>query len=427
MVEFARRVVLLARARAALRSPPDLDALRRAPDPDSFARLVLVPAARNLGVAAFLLPPPMRAEATAAFLACRVLDAFEDLGVNHPERTDGAERAERCRRLLAALDYLRGQPTPPVPLPVPVPLEDASDAVDALLVERVSDVRQLLLTLEPDRRARVESMLADIGGIMARNLEHPIPREQYSRRVLGRVTRYACDLVAARPLATPEQCEFVGVLVQMANDLRDRECEHYGVATAEELTRHIFLRMAQLTVPAFAFLADLGSATRSRGARAATAYLAVTTAGFLCRAAGAPPPYRRPGLAALLAAIGPRGYRWALRRVGEAANRAVTQAMTPASPAQRDPQATFTLVDVLTTGGLPATGNELLVAAAFRLVGDLPRDRLSADLAGTAGRRLMLADHLAFGALDQIRPDDTQQVRDLAILIQLMAHKGAQA
>ena len=45
----------------------------------SLARLALVPAARNLGVAISFLPADLRSEATAALLACRVLDAYEDL------------------------------------------------------------------------------------------------------------------------------------------------------------------------------------------------------------------------------------------------------------------------------------------------------------------------------------------------------------
>ena len=51
----------------------------RPESPDELARLALIPAARNLGIAAGFLPADLRTEATAALLACRVLDAYEDL------------------------------------------------------------------------------------------------------------------------------------------------------------------------------------------------------------------------------------------------------------------------------------------------------------------------------------------------------------
>ena len=62
-----------------LHRTPDLAAMRAARSPDELARLALVPAARNLGIAAGFLPADLRSEATAALLACRVLHAYEDL------------------------------------------------------------------------------------------------------------------------------------------------------------------------------------------------------------------------------------------------------------------------------------------------------------------------------------------------------------
>ncbi len=59
-----------------LHRTPDLAAMRAARSPDELARLALVPAARNLGIAAGFLPADLRSEATAALLACRVLDAY---------------------------------------------------------------------------------------------------------------------------------------------------------------------------------------------------------------------------------------------------------------------------------------------------------------------------------------------------------------
>ena len=62
-----------------LRRAPDLAALRAARSPDELARLAIIPAARNLGISAAFLPMELQPEVTAAVLACRVLDAYEDL------------------------------------------------------------------------------------------------------------------------------------------------------------------------------------------------------------------------------------------------------------------------------------------------------------------------------------------------------------
>src|SRR6478672_13798363 len=91
-----------------LRRAPDLVALRAARSPDELARLALVPAARNLCIAIGFLPADLRTEATAALLACRVLDAYEDL----------SDRPLAGGAVLTAVDYLNGDTdTPPPPLP----------------------------------------------------------------------------------------------------------------------------------------------------------------------------------------------------------------------------------------------------------------------------------------------------------------------
>ena len=84
-----------------LHRAPDLAAMRAARSPDELARLALIPAARNLGIAAGFLPADLRAEATAALLACRVLDAYEDLSDRplasrrRPDRRGLPERRHR--------------------------------------------------------------------------------------------------------------------------------------------------------------------------------------------------------------------------------------------------------------------------------------------------------------------------------------------
>ena len=119
-----------------LHRAPDLAAMRAARSPGELAGLALIPAARNLGVAAGFLPANLRAEATAALLACRVLDAYEDL----------SDRPLAAGSVMAAVDYLNGDTdTPPSP-PQAIAVRD-SEAVDLVLAERIRDVRALLLEL----------------------------------------------------------------------------------------------------------------------------------------------------------------------------------------------------------------------------------------------------------------------------------------
>ena len=55
-----RRLGALAQALGQLHEAPNLAAVRAARSPDELARLVLVPAARDLGIAAGFLPADLR-------------------------------------------------------------------------------------------------------------------------------------------------------------------------------------------------------------------------------------------------------------------------------------------------------------------------------------------------------------------------------
>jgi hypothetical protein len=66
----------------------------------------------------------------------------------------------------------------------------------------------------------------------------------------------------------------------------------------------------------------------------------------------------------------------------------------------------------------------LLVDATFRLVDDLPERPLTADLDHADVLRMMLADHLAFGALDQIDLCRSDKLHQLADLMQRTALQG---
>ena len=415
------RLGTLAHGLRHLRRAPDLAALRAARSPDELARLALVPAARNLGIAAGFLPADLRAEATAALLACRVLDAYEDL----------IDRPLASGAVLTAVGYLNGATdTPPPPLHA-VAVRD-SEAVDLVLAERIHDVRALLSALPFEGRERVGQMLVDVGRVMARNLDSPLPRVVYGEGVLGRVVLYACSLVAEDACTEADLGELagcIGVTAQLANDLRDGELALYGAGDREELTRAVMLRLLAPALGGFALLARLGPRTPSRGARAAMAYMTITTTAFLCAAVGAPAPYRRRLRlgAAVLAARSPVHWTTMLERVRRCADGAIHR-LLDASPdlsaeagiaAGSGPAA-----EVLGLGdprAMSPSMGPLIVGTTFALVGALPEEPLTGELPDPQVRRMMIADHLAFGALERLRPRDADAMQALAMQFQLTA------
>ena len=273
-----------------LRRTPDLAALRAARSPDELARLALIPAARNLGIAAGFLPADLRTEATAALLACRVLDAYEDL----------SDRPLASGAVLTAVDYLNGDTdTPPPPLHGDRRPRQRSRRPGAGRAHprRAGAAVGAALRGTGTGRPRCWSTSASV---MARNLDSPLPRAAYGEGVLGRVVLYVCSLVAEDACAEADLSELagcIGVTAQLANDLRDGELALYGAGDREELTRAVMLRLLAPALGGFALLARLGPRTPSRGARAAMAYMTITTTAFLCAAVGAPAPYRRAAAA----------------------------------------------------------------------------------------------------------------------------------
>jgi hypothetical protein len=415
------RLGTLAYGLRCLRRAPDLAALRAARSPDELARLALIPAARNLGIAAGFLPADLRAEATAALLACRVLDAYEDL----------SDRPLAGAAVLTAVEYLNGNSDTPPPALQAIAVRD-SEAVDLVLAERIRDVRALLSALPVEGRTRVGRMLADVGRVMAANLESPLPRTVYGEGVLGRVVFYVCSLIAEDACAEADLSELagcIGATAQLANDLRDGELALYGAGDREELTRAVMLRLLTPALGGFALLARLGPCTPSRGARAAMAYMTITTTAFVCAAVGAPAPYRRRLRlgAALLAARSPVGWATMLQRVRRSADGAIQQ-LLDASPDLAAESGRVVgsgpAAQVLGLGDPRSTSpsmGPLIVGATFDLVRALPKEPLTGELPESHVRRMMIADHLAFGALERLGPRDTDAMAALATQFQLTA------
>ncbi|MGV0849833.1 hypothetical protein [Mycolicibacterium phlei] len=60
----------------------------------------------------------------------------------------------------------------------------------------------------------------------------------------------------------------------------------------------------------------------------------------------------------------------------------------------------------------------LVVDAAFGLTDALPTGPLTGELPGSQVRRMMVADHLTFWAVDQLGPRDADAMRALATRLQ---------
>lgn len=399
---------------------PDLDAMRAARSPDELARLAVVPAARHLGIAAGFLPSALRSEATAALLACRVLDAYAGL----------CARPLAVGAVVTAVHYLNGAiDTPPPPLRATAGRD--VEAVDLVLTERIHDVRVMLSELPPEGRNRVGRLLADVGQVMTLNLDCPLPRTAYGEGVLGRAMLYVCSLVAEDACAETDLSELagcIGVIVQLANDLRDGELVPYGARDREDLTRTVIQRVLPPALGSIALLARLGPCTRSRGARVAMAYMTIATTGYLCEAVGAPAPHRRPVrlAAAVLASVSPAQWNSMLKRVRCSVDGAIHRLLdaSPHPSVKAGPAARSGAADLLALGdprSMPPSVVPLIVGATFAIVETLPEEPLTGELPEFHVRRMMIADHLAFGALERLRPPDADAMYSLATQFQLAA------
>ena len=405
-----------------LHRTPDLAAMRAARSPDELARLAVVPAARKLGIAAGFLPADLRSEATAALLACRVLDAYEDLSA----------RPLAAGAVVTAVDYLNGDTdTPPPPLPMPAIAACDSEPVDLVLAERIRDVRELLSELPFEGRERIGRLLADVGQVMALNLDRPLPRTAYGEGVLGRMMLYVCSLVAEDACAEADLSELagcVGVTAQLAIDLRDGELALYGACDREELTRAVMQRVLAPALGSIALLARLGPSIHSRGARVAMAYMNITKTAFWCAAVGAPAPYRRPArlAAAVLASVSTDHWTSMLKRVRCSVDGAIHRLLdaSPHHSVKASPAARSGAADLLAGGdpsSMPPSVGPLIVGATFALVEALPGEPLTGGLPEFQVRRMMIADHLAFGALERLRLRDHNAMRALATQFKLAA------
>ena len=90
-----------------------------------------------------------------------------------------------------------------------------------------------------------------------------------------------------------------------------------------------------------------------------------------------------------------------------------------ASPAARSGAAD--LLALADPRSMPPSVGPLIVDTTFKLVEALPAEPLTGELPEFQVRRMMIADHLAFSALERLRPRDANGMRALATQFQLSA------
>ena len=159
------------------------------------------------------------------------------------------------------------------------------------------------------------------------------------------------------------------------------------------------------------------------------AHMAITTTAFFCTVVGAPAAYpRRLRLAAAMLAAQSPG-RWAamLDRVRRSVDGAIREVLDGSPALLADPR----LVARSGPGGddlahrdsrpMSPTLAPLIVGTTFHLVKCLPEEPLTGQLPASQVRRMMFADHLAFGAVEWLRPRDTDGITALAMQFQFAA------
>jgi len=229
------RPVRLVRDMVVDRDHPDLERLASIQEPEQFVWAILPHAARTFSPCITLLPRRAARAAAVAYLYCRMLDTYEDLLV-HPAKRDAA-LAAFANRLEAATP--QGVPAPP-PIRESA-ARDARDAAHLLLVEQHARVDQVYLTLDPEVRGLIRTLVREMsegmrwsssaferqGGV----LESEEQLARYCRNVIGQPVLFASRLLRwhetgggpGLPEAVAEDAMTVGEMIQLANVTRDIE------------------------------------------------------------------------------------------------------------------------------------------------------------------------------------------------------------
>jgi phytoene/squalene synthetase len=339
-VPFAlRRPWLLVRGALADRDRPDLDHLAAIDDPMGFVWAILPHAARTFATSILMLPAAQARTAAVAYLYCRMLDTYEDLG-------DDADCEAALEMFAARMKTL--EPPPPVPTTT---ARDGRDRVHLLLVERCLLVDQVYATLPAADRHSVADLVQAMANGMAWSLRRfaeqggvLIDAEQLSRychHVIGEPILFTLQLVGKADLTGEQRRDALaaGELIQLANITRDVERDlargigyhpsllpHLGSTDAagpvREARRHLMAH-ALPHAPAYTRLAEQIAPGRFSLARASAVLMLLHTDRHYrwCARRIGHPGWRGPDragtiiLASLLAACSRRWAQRVMRRV----------------------------------------------------------------------------------------------------------------
>lgn len=279
------------------------DRNQRSSEPEKFLENIFRDTGGNAAVAVSFLRSDDRCECRLAYLACRALDAFEDL-VASPQ-------ASACL-LREAAAFLTGR-ADQMPETSGLLARSRSDELEIKLLSGLTLLRHELDELSANRRERVDGLVSDLAEAMARHtLKHQCvaaDRQAYAEAVLGRACTYVFDLLSITP-RTPVDTQTLGSILQNANDLRDLRHDMRPVGQSIADSRwSLLLDVAAygVCVPGILDQLRFGRWSRSRGA---IAYMTATTACFLYRHIGLPLPVmlRFPLLLSFLNAFSPRAF-----------------------------------------------------------------------------------------------------------------------
>ncbi len=218
-----QRVRLLVRGARVDRNRPDLDRLAAIDDPMDFVWAILPYAARTFATSILLLPAAQARTAAVAYLYCRMLDTYEDLG-------DPADREAALEAFAVRMTTME----PPPPLTTMTAGDDRG-RVDLLLVERCELVDRVFVELPIADRGRVVELVDAMSGGMVwssrRFAEQGgvlIDTEQltrYCHHVIGEPVLFALQLVLEADLTAEQRCDALAAseLIQLANITRDVE------------------------------------------------------------------------------------------------------------------------------------------------------------------------------------------------------------
>jgi len=401
-----------------LRRPARLRWLASIGHPRRFARGAIVPAGRHFALAIAFLPRAQRDEAIVTFLACKALDAFEDLS---------ADRAAAREGLTAAADYLAGRSARPPRGDRLVATRD-SDRLEALLAARLPLLRVALEALPTDAATRCRALIDRIAAGMVRGRAD---RRSYADDVLGEAVRFAAEVAAPSSPAPRAACRAAGRALQLANDIRDAE-------TAR--AREVALYQALPELPIVPHLLRWLPAAVGAGVRAAATLVVVTTCAFYLRqlegtARGAVPRCLRHPIRAALAAVWSRRVYFTTVDEIESVFRAALAAVAGVDVLDATPPFSLPPLEDVANQELaqravpePIAAATPLIALAMQLVNTVPVARL--DDASASGERgesadpgkaIVLADYLLFAAVERLTELGPGSVGLVAALLERLA------